>query len=520
MDSFLQQHESSVTGMLSGWDRIRFRGTLRLLACAKGLGQFLSGVGCRFKDFKHYALGVSKQVREASLAVAESAQRPVQHLNGPSISKEQRARDLEQRDGIEQGLIGVLTAVEPCWSYNIKSEQSGEGQKRLRLVSDYRKCQHLYHYQIHPVFGRMHVRLQTWLPFSVHICINGREWLARQMDAAGIAYHRSDNCFTWIGDPAAAQALADQHSAFDWTGELTKAALAANPALSRITRGWNINYYWSADESEWASDVMFKEAATLEQLYPALLRHGVESFAGRDVMRFLGRSVPGKIQPQFNGQIVSDLRGNAQFYEGLRLKHRLNRNSIKMYNKAASVLRVETTLNDVRDMKSPRVKEGRKVWRSMRKGVADLPRRAQVSHAANGRYLQALAMVNTPQPLKNLTDKLSSRVMDKGKPVRGLNLLGQDAVLLQAISGGELMINGFRNRDLAARLFTAPSMDEKDKRRRGGQITRKLRMLRAHGLIRKVPHTHRYQVTDKGRHVIAALQAAREANIEKLTNAA
>ena len=520
MNSFVQQHASSVTGTLSGWDRIRFRGTLRLLAGSTGMGKFLSMVGCRLKDFKHYALGVSRQVREASLAVAESAQRPVQHLKGPSINKEQEARDIEQRDGITQGLIGVLTAVEPCWSYNIKSEQSGAGQKRLSVITDYRKCQHLYHYQIHPVFGRMHVRLQTWLPFSVHICINGREWLARQMDAAGIAYHRSDNCFTWISDPAAAQALADQQSAFDWTGELTKAALAANPALSRILHGWNINYYWSADESEWATDVMFKDATTLEQLYPGLLRHGVESFAGRDVMRFLGRSVPGKSQPQFNGQVVSDLRGNPQFYEGLRLKHRLNHNSIKMYNKAASVLRVETTLNDVRDMKSPRVKEGKKVWRSMRKGVADLPRRAQVSEAANDRYYQALAVVKTPLPLKNLTDKLSSRVMYKGKPVRGLNLLGQDIALLQGISGGELMINGFRNRDLAAKLFAAPSTDEKDKRRRSGQITRKLRMLRAHGLIRKVPHTHRYQVTDKGRQAIAALQAAREANIEKLSKAA
>jgi hypothetical protein len=520
MDSFLQQHSSSVTGTLSGWDRIRFRGILRLMASSSGLSQFLSMVGCKFKDFKHYALGVSKQVREASVAVAESAQRPVQPLNGPSISKEQIARDIEQRDGIQQGLIAVLSAVEPCWSYNIKSELSGDDQKRLRLISDYRKCQHLYHYQIHPVFGRMHVRLQTWLPFNIHICINGREWLARQMDAAGIAYRRSDNCFTWISDPAAAQALADQHSTFDWTGELTKAALAANPALNQITRGWDINYYWSADESEWATDVMFKDAATLEQLYPALLRHGVESFAGRDVMRFMGRSVPGKIQPQFNGQVVSDLRGNPRFYEGLRLKHRLNHNSIKMYNKAASVLRVETTINDVRDMKSPRIKDGKKVWRPMRKGVVDLPRRAQVSQAANERYLQALSVVNTPQPLKKLTDKLSSRVMYNAKPVRGLNLLGQDAQLLQAISGGELMINGFRNRDLAARLLDSPILSEKDKRRRSGQITRKLRMLRAHGLIRKVPHTHRYQVTEKGRQVIAVLQAAREANIETLSKAA
>jgi hypothetical protein len=518
MNKFLQQHAESVTGILSGWDRMRFRGTLRVLASVSGLNRFLSITGCLLKDFGDYALELSRQVRQASLAVAESQQRPVEHLNGPSISKEDLARKIQERDGIGQGLIAAFTAVEPCWSYNIKSDKS---KGHLQLIRDYRKCQHIYHYLVHPIFGRMNLRLQTWLPFNIHICINGREWLSRQMDAAGIQYKRSDNCFTWVSDPVAAQELLNQQVAFDWAAELKKAAGTVNPALGRITRGCDINYYWSLDESEWASDVMFRQRRMLDQLYPALIRHGMGSFASKDVMRFLGRSIPHQIQPQFAGQVVSDIRQNPQMYEGIRIKHRVNRNSVKMYNKAASVLRVETTLNNVRDLKSPRMKDGKKVWRSMRKGVADLPRRAEVSQASNLRYLEAMAAVSTPLPLKTLTEKLGQRVMYKNRAVRGLNLLGKDdSLLLQTIGGGQFILNGFRNRDLQTGLFANPTSDEKEKRRRSGQITRKLRMLRAHGLIRKVPHTHRYMVNEKGRQLITALHAALEADIEKLSKAA
>jgi hypothetical protein len=519
MNCFVQQHQDSVIGCLSGWDRLRFRGTLRMLANVTGLERFLSYTGQLFKDFGKYVLERSRQVRAASLAVAEAAGRPVEHLRSPGISKEDWAREVARRDGIKEGLIGVLTAVEPCWSYNVRSNRS---TGLLELFHDYRKCQHLYHYQIHPVFGFMHVRLQTWLPFNLHVCLNGREWLARQMDAAEIGYLRQGNCFPWVSDLAGAQALLDQQVQFDWAEALGKLVPTVNPALPSIVGGYRIGYYWSLDESEWSSDVLFHRRQDLEQLYPSLIRHGMESFGSKEVMRFLGRSVEAGITPRFSGQVISDLATKPQKYEGIRIKHRVNRNSVKMYNKAGSVLRVETTLNNMRDLKAMRVVEGRKVWRPMRKGVADLPRRAQVSQGSNQRYLEALAAVSTPVPLKSLTEDLSRAVTWKGKRVRGLNLLGrEDAALLEAAGRGEYLISGFRNRDLQSLLLGASSNDEPaEKRRRSGQITRKLRMLRAHGLIHKVPHTHRYLVSDKGRQVIAALHAAREADIQKLSNAA
>jgi hypothetical protein len=518
MHSFLQRHAASVMGIVSGWDRLRFRGTLRMLANAVGLGRFMSYTGHLMKDFKKFSEQVTGQVRDASLAVAEAAGRPVIHLNSWTINKEEQAQTILKQDGISEGLICVLKAEEMCGSYNIRSNrQTGH----LDLIHDRRRCQHLYHYYIHPVFGFMHVRLQTWLPFNLHVCINGREWLSRQMDATGIRYRRVDNCFTWISDLEGARELLQQQVRFNWAEAMEKVGLATNPARKQVVRDYQIGYYWSLDQSEWATDVLFHSKAQLEQLYPSLIRHGMESFGSRDVMRFLGRSVERGITPRFVGEVNSDVRKRPELYEGIRIKHRVNKNSVKMYNKAGSVLRVETTLNDVRDLQSPRVVNGRKAYERMRKGVADAPRRAEVSQASNGRYLEALAAVSTPVPLKTVTGKLSSPVRWKGKQVRGLNLLGEDdAALLAATGRGEFLINGFRNRDLQALLFASPTDDPADKRRRCGQVTRKLRMLRAHGLIHKLPHTHRYLVSDRGRQVIAALHAAREADVNKLANAA
>jgi hypothetical protein len=98
-------------------------------------------------------------------------------------------------DWIEQGLICILTAVEPCLSYGIIRNREAQ---HLQLRPRHRKCLYLYHYQIHPIFCFMHARIQTWFPFAVQICLNGREWLARAMDAAGLGYVRRDNCFTWL----------------------------------------------------------------------------------------------------------------------------------------------------------------------------------------------------------------------------------------------------------------------------------------------------------------------------------
>jgi len=515
MNRFVQRHVDSVIGMVSGWDRMRFRGTLRMLANLTGMNRFLSYRGRLLKDFGGYAEETSRQVRQKALAVVEGAGRPVVHLDSPAISKEQTALEIAKRDQIDQGIIAALTATESCHSYDIRSDRE---HNLLELYARPRKCQHIYVYQIHRVFGFMYWRLQTWFPFNIHVGINGREWLARRMDALGMKYQRRDNCFAWMQDVKKAQRLLNQQVEFAWDDALTKMSRQINPALASIVGDYDIPYYWSVDQSEWASDVMFKSRQDLRVLYPSLIHHGMQTLASPDVMRFLGKlPASGRLSGNFAGQVKSDYRNHD---EGVRIKHWVNQNSVKMYDKGTA-LRVETTLNNMRDLRAPRVVKGKVVYRPMRKGVADIKRRAQVSQASNERYLDAMAAVSVPTPLKTLTGKLSRPIGWKGKSVRGLNLLGDaDAALCAAVGRGEFAINGFRNRDLQKLLFTAQPKDTTEQRRRSGQITRRLRMLRAHGLINKVPHTHRYVVNEKGRQVIAALHAAREANVEKLAKAA
>jgi hypothetical protein len=383
------------------------------------------------------------------------------------------------------------------------------------------KCLHYYFYHFHPVFGFMHVRLQSWFPFLIHICLNGRNWLAQQMTRLGMRFEQQDNCFTWIQDTATAQRLLDQQLHTRWAVELEKLVLENHPTYRAICRPIALSYYWTACESEYATDVMFARPQRLAQLYPGLVHHGIKSFGSRDVLRFLGHKPPANGVGKFAGELNSSLKARP---EGLRIKHFVNGNSLKLYDKQGSVLRVETTINHPEEFKVWRAKENdpeqKKAWRELRRGIADLPRRAQVSHAANERYLGALAVVDETTPLGQAAQTICQPARKDGQSYRALNPWSdQDARLLETVNRGEYAINGFRNRDLRARLYSAKATAPEQKRR-ASAVTRKIRLLRAHGLIRKVSGTHRYVVTEKGRRIITALLSARQADIEKLTTLA
>jgi hypothetical protein len=520
VNDFLQHHRDSVIGTLSGFDRLRLRGTARLIANAAGLGAFLSYLGILLKDFGAYVQSVTAQMKQAIVAATAAAARPMLFLKSSSVDKEQLAQEIAGRDRIDSGLIAVFYTLEVCNSFDIHRNRQ---RQTLDLVPARRKCLHYYHYLIHPLFGFLHVRLQSWFPFNIHICINGREWLSRQMDARGIEYVRRENCFPKIANLGAAQELMSQQLSCDWPSRLDELAATANPAASALFARCPLRYYWSAEQSEWATDVMFESGRRLDELYPGLVQHAMTNLSSREVMRFLGKRVPHVgIGRAFVGEVASDL---GQRVEGVRVKHRVNGNWVKMYNKQGSVLRVETVINQPRDLRVYRPKEGdeegQKKWRYMRKGIADLHRRAVYSQASNERYLTAMASIQEKTPLGQLAADLGEPVKWKGQRHRGLNPLNpEDVALLSAINRGEFVINGFRNRDLRQLLYPGKAPAPTHLRRQSGAITRKLRRLRAHGLIKKLPHTHRYRLTHRGGRIVTAVLAARAADTAKLHAAA
>ncbi len=521
MKSFIQRLAGLVFGVLSGFDRLMFQGHLRQLCFPGGMNRYCNANNLKLVDFARHAQDLSQALIDASCAAAKRQGRPLEYLRSPKISKEQQARAIAQRDGVRDGLVAVFTCVEPCWSFSLRGNRATQ---KLEFRPELRKCQHVYHYYQHPRFGLVYGRVQSWFPFRLQIGLNGREWLARQLDAAGLAYRRHDNCITWVEDVARAQALLDAQLQLPWAEQLHQIGTWVHPLQGELLGQCRVPYYWSLKQSEWASDVLFVERAELRRRYQAWLRWALLDTGSADVLRFLGKKLTaeGRVPGRYEAEVLTDL---GRRVDGLRIKHRVGKNSLKMYDKAAGqVLRVETTIEDPSAFKVYRAKEndpqGAKDWRVLRGGVADIHRRAQVSQAANERYLGNLVAVQQAQPLRELLEPLGRRVREPGagaRRLRGLRpLVGQDAALLEAVSRPEYQLQGLRNRDVVAALFAKPAREVAERRRRSAWASRQLRLLRAHGLLRKVPRTHRYQVTERGRVVLTALRAARQASTQKL----
>jgi hypothetical protein len=519
MTKFIARHAALVSSVLSGFDRLVFRGTLRALR-HRGIRTFLDRAGVRLLDFGHFAQETTERVKQASLAEAERAQRPVVYVESARASKEDLARELLAHHPLaEPGLIGVLTSVAPCMRFEYHRSQN---PKERGLKLRWGKCLHLYKYYLHPTFGFMHTRLQTYFPFDVQVCMNGREWLARQLALRESEFERADNCFTWLRDPQQAPELMDEQLRTAWPATLDAFVQTLNPLHQEIFRAWPLTYYWVAYQTEWATDVAFTDAAALAEIYPALVRHAVDHFKSPDVLRFLGRTV----RQHWKADVVTSFKERP---EGVRVQHWLNGNSVKMYDKAANLLRVETTIGNPKDFcvlrprredeggERHRAEEGAQlVWRNMRKSVADLHRRTVISQRANERYLDALAVVDDPTPCARIFDAVSRPVVDAGRRFRAVRLGDPtDLALLETIARGEFVIAGFRNRDLRSLLYPQPTTPA-DARRLSGRVSRLLRLLRAHRIIRKIPKTHRYQVTERGRLLTATVRATRDASIKQL----
>lgn len=511
---FIARHADKILGVLSGLDRLVFRGTLRRIAYVDGLGMFLNWRGVLLKDFAEFAQETTARVRAASEAEAKRLGRPIVYLQSSREDKERVALGIAERDGVREGLIAAIECVEPCITFEIHRDRAA---KRLELVSRLRKCLHVYHYWIDPIFGLMNARIQTWLPFSIQVCLNGREWLAREMDRRGLGYRRWDNCFPWLEDVEQAQRLMDEQLRTEWAQALDRIALQLNPAQPALFGDDALGYYWSVYQSEWATDVMFRSAAALAEVYAPLVLHGITTFGSADVMRFLGR----RVRADFSGEIVSDFKERV---EGVRIKHRVDGNSLKGYDKW-SILRIETTINDPRAFRVFRPKEGGPedecAWRQMRQGIADLYRRAQVSQASNERYLDALSAADTSTPLGQLVSSICQPTTWKGKRVRALRPWAEvDMSVLHAVARGEFQLRGFRNRDLAALLGAPAETDALSRRRHSARLTRKIRLLRAHGLIRKLGTSHRYVLTTKGHNIIPAILTAQRVTLQQLQKVA
>ena len=517
MKHFLQKHDKDITGAISGWDRIAWRGTVRWLSSVSGLYSYLQCNDILLKDFKGWAIDLTDKVRRSCDALADIWGIRKQYLRSSAIDKEALARQIAKEDGIETGPICMFSIVEPCWSPWVYPNKE---TKQLEISMRPRKCVWIYFYETDEKTGFGHMRIQSWLPFTVKGNSNGRHWLEQQLKAEGIDHTKSENCFRWIEDPFRAQEMMDEQLKTNWNDFLETRRKRYFGELDSLFKDNPLYYYWSADETEWATDIMFKSRQKVDRLFPILSRYGLLTSDSANVMRFMGKiDKDAKIPAGVTRDIKTDRRRR---YEGVRSKHNVGRNSIKIYNKAGNVLRTETTINNTRSFKVFRKAEGSQSgklsWQRMRKGVADLHRRAEVSQKSNERYLEALSACECSKTLLEQIEDICKRTKKDGRSVRALNPWSKkDLKMLTFLAKGEWHINGFRNRDLCGWIY--PELCEKSKeqkRRLSSRTSYLIRMLRAHGLVRKVPKENRYVLTKKGHEISTLVSTASHVDSQQL----
>ena len=495
MNTILEQYNDKIKGTFSFFDRIIIKGHIFQLFSLSGRNFFLSSLNVLLKDFSAYANQVTSLIVSHVEHIASSQKRPLIYLTSSKLSKEQRALEVLKNDPVSQGLICILSVVENCQTFQPVKQENG----LLELRSVTRKCKYYYFYFLDKHFGFMHVKLQTWFPFMIQVYINGRELMKHNFDDNHISYKMYDNSFFQISDLDKAQALADKFDSKALCRQLDLFAHMVNPYLDTIENILHAGYHWCVDQCEYATDVMFESREALEDLYPSLVGHAFYDFRCTDVFSFLGR----KLDKKFLGEAVSDYRKRPQ---GWRIKFKMKSNSIKMYDKF-SCLRIEMTINDPGEFKiykdvNHRDGTSSKCWVPMGKSISNLYRYAEISKAANRRFLDSLCNVIPAKSIEKEINGICGKKVDQGRTYTGYNVWSPETFrLFEAISDGKYLIRGFTNQEIRRNICRG----NPDTARERGRMSRSLAKLRAHGLIRKIPHSRRYLVSDKGRRVMGAL---------------
>ena len=507
--NFTETFNKSIYGVLHGFDRVIIKGHIPHFYYGNNFYYFLDQEGIKLKDFKHYVIKVTDSIKDNLESIIAKTGCYKEYLRKPGTSKEGIAKRVMKEKGIEEGLICALSVVEPCYALGINYNSD---TKKLEKKSQYRKCLHYYFYYMDREFGFMHVKLQTWFPFHIQIYINGKSYLMQQLQKSGIKYKSYDNSITWVEDLDKAQKLSDKFHEKKWNSVFDVFAKRLNNYTPRIEEIFGDNgYKWAIQESEYASDVLYKSTEEHHKHFPYFIEYASLCQMGSNIYTFFGRKLHGHCK----GETVSDRK---YFWnQGFRVKFSLDKNFIKMYDKT-SVLRIETTINNANAFKirNPN-KEGTKKWVPMRKAMSSLYRYAEVAKACNLRYLNSLTSVNRNNELDRKIEKLCNRTVvklsakKKSEPRKyaGFNLLSDFSCnVFNAILHGSFKIRGFRNKELRFLLIElgAYSRNELNNiRKLSGKISRLIAKLRAHKIVTKLPNTFRYRVTKTGEEIIARI---------------
>ena len=483
---------------------------------AAGMESFLLSRKVLNKDFKDYAMAQSQKIVQSADELSNKHfNQDAIYISSTNERKEKLAHARQEELGIKEGLIGIWSCVESC---NTFKSTYNPTQTYPSLSFERSKCKHLYFYFDDPVYGFMSVRLQTWAPYEIQISLNGREWLRRSLDKAGCGYIVKGNKFLHIDDYGLAQRFLDEQARANFEEVLKGFLPSVFPRMSEVLRP-ELSYYWMYWQTEVAQDYIFKSSGVLQSLTNDFMLHAMITGNGERILKYFGSPARKDGLPWGNVDPEISSRGNS-WYDGVRVRHWNHTNSVKFYNEH-NVLRFEMTMNDptrfmIHRHAENQDKSEKKRFLPMRKGTSDTAARIEISKNIINRFVEHMSAVEEKERLGKVIATVASPITDQGKRYRALDVFGKDRELLNAISDPAFDVCAITNKALQKTLKGTTWAKGMTGRRLSARISRHLRLLRGQGIIKKLPNQRKYSLTDKGRKLTAALEAASAASVNDL----
>jgi hypothetical protein len=398
------------------------------------------------------------------------------------MRKEELVRPYYGRLGPHEGIACVLTSLENSRTFLSYTPQrtprSGDAAYR-RIETGRKRFLHLYWYVWDPVMGPMSLRVATYLPFTVTCYLNGHHFVSERLRQAGVALYQQDNAILRVADPVALQAAADaltpavlQERCEYWTAKVA-------PTFSPAERAaMDLRYRYSVAQLELATDVIFAEPSPL----PALFRRAVELgllLGGADrTAHLFGR----QITSRYRGKLQTVLDRRNEGHPVLRAYYRTS--FVKQYEKAETLLRTETCINDPYHL-------------NVGRRLENLPQLVTRMAETNQRFLDAQAELLACTVDQGELARLAQPVQVGQRRVPGLRMQDDRVIrLLDVLLHPGSFVTDWTSRDVLARLLDRHRLTETDYRL--SQLRYDLGKLRAHGFVERIGRTRRYRLTARG----------------------
>lgn len=491
MNLLTETYRTSIDFTLSCYDRLVLVGTLPEISYGRGMTGYLNGRGIKIFDYPRFAEPFKESIRQNAEKIAAEHHVEIEFIRKKGIRKEDIISSVLSRRGTHPGLVHILSVMESCNTFKPWHDKS---TGRTFLKPDVSKCLHYYFYLIDEEIGLCYVRVPTWCPFRLQVYLNGHNLLAKELTKTGIDYTMVDNAFDSIADVAKAQELSDGICVENLHRKLDCLAWMFCP----VSKDLDLRYHWSVMQAEYATDIVFKKQEKLQQIYEELISTAIHTVKPENIATFLGQ----KLDPRYQGEIGNNYHVRI---EGCRIKHSMGSVSIKMYDKFSKILRIETTCNDISFFKHFREvvhRDGTKSHQmaSLKKNIYSLAFLMDNLKAANQRYLEFISAFDNKETGWKRLENVSSTKKENNRNYKGFNFFSKDdLIVLMSILRGEFNINGFRNKNMRILL----GFD-------GAKVSRLIKRLRIHGLIKKAKDSYKYYITKLGKETIIMAQKIKE----------